>query len=778
MVALPVAFVTDLSGFEWLDLAALGGFGLFYLLLAVIRPGIFLRPLWWMVTHTVYHLRIFGRENIPQTGPVLLVCNHVSYVDWMLIWVSCPRRVRFVAWAGWNKNIVLRICLRVTDSIPIDAHAGPRAIVKALRQIAEALDQGEAICVFPEARLTRTGIMLPFHRGFERVMKMTRRPVPIVPICISQIWGSIFSYRHGRLIWKWPERIPYPVAVTFGEPLPPSITAPEVRLKIQELGADTAIREIGRSRPPHRQFVRVAARFRTMFRTCLIDTSTPQPRILSYAKTLVGAICLARWLKPQIGDGQNVGVWLPSSVGSALANIALAFLGKTSVNLNYTSSSDANRSAIQQTGIKIVLTSKRFLSRMPWNIGDEVQLIYLEEAAGAIGKWQRIRTFLYVLLLPGWFLEYAILGLGRHKLSDIVTIMFSSGSTAEPKGVMLSHANIAANVESFAAHVDLNARDRLLGILPFFHAFGYTCTLWAPAMIGGSAVYYPDPRQAKEIGELCKRFHCTGFLATATFLRFYIRRCEPDDFKSLRILICGAEKLPVSLAREFEAKFGVLPLEGYGCTELSPVVAANIPDMDIGGLKQIGNKMGTIGPPIVGIAGKFVNPDTFETLAPAQEGLLLIKGANVMVGYLNRPEETARAVRAGWYVTGDMGFFDEDGFITLTGRISRFAKIAGEMVPLEKVEEDIHKMLGTTERVAAVSAVPCEKRGERLVVLYLPTMTMAVDEVTKKLCEMGVPNLWIPADRDFYRINEMPVLGSGKLDLRKVKELALALACR
>ena len=450
-------------------------------------------------------------------------------------------------------------------------------------------------------------------------------------------------------------------------------------------------------------------------------------------------------------------------------------LGKTSVNLNYTSSVQSNRSAVQQTGMKTLITSKRFLSRMPWNVTEEVKIIHLEDAAGAIGKWQRIRTFLGVLFLPGWILEYIVLGLGKHRLKDILTIVFSSGSTGEPKGVMLSHANVSSNVESFSADVDLNYRDRLLGVLPFFHSFGFTVTLWAPIMIGASAVYYPDPRQAKEIGELCRKCHCTGFLGTATFLRFYLRRCEVNDFKSLRLLVCGAEKLPVSLAREFEAKFGILPLEAYGCTELSPAATANISDMEIGGMKQIGNKMGSVGTPFLGIATRFVNPDTYEILPPGQEGLLLIKGANVMVGYLNKPEETAKVIRDGWYVTGDMGSIDEDGFIFLTGRLSRFAKIGGEMVPLERVEEDIHKVLGTAERVVAVTAVPDEKRGERLIVLYLPALTMPIGELTKKLSETGLPNLWIPGDRDFYPIAEIPVLGTGKTDLRKVKEMALAI---
>ncbi len=772
-----LAYITG-AGLEWADLGILAAAFVAYLLLSFIWPAAVLKPLWWLVTHTIYRMRVHGKQHVPISGPALLVCNHVSYVDWMLIWAACPRRVRFVAWAGWKKNPLLRLFLRVTNSIPIDGNAGPKAIVAALKRITEALDNGEVVCIFPEARLTRTGRMLPFHRGFERVLKQARNPLAVIPVCISQLWGSIFSYRGGRVIWKMPQRLPYPVSIMFGEALPSTVKAPEVRQRIQELSAESAIRDSDRSRPMHRHFVRVAAHFRQLFRPCFIDTTGPKARTVSYSKALVGAMVIAKWLKGQIGPEKNVGLWLPSSVGSALANIALAFLGRTSVNLNYTAGSDAIRSAVKQTEMKSVVTSKRFLARMPLDLGPDVKLVILEEAAAAISKWQRIRTFLTVLFLPGWMIERWILGLGRHSLDDIATIIFSSGSTGEPKGVMLSHRNIAANAESTVAHIDVQHRDRILGVLPFFHSFGYTVTLWMPLAIGGSTVYHADPRQAKEIGELCRTHRCSIFLGTATFMRFYMRRSQPEDFKTLRLIVCGAEKLAPALARDFEAKFGILPLEGYGITELSPVISANMPDQEIDGVKFVCNKIGTVGHPIPGVAARIVDIDSRQLAPVGHEGLIFIKGANIMVGYLNKPEKTAEVIVDGWYDTGDMGFVDEDGFITITGRMSRFAKVAGEMVPLEKVEEDLHAALGTTDRVLAVTALPDPKRGERLVVVHLDTLTVPIHELTKKLSERGLPNLWIPDDRDFHLVSEMPVLGSGKLDLRKLTAMAAAVGSR
>jgi acyl-[acyl-carrier-protein]-phospholipid O-acyltransferase / long-chain-fatty-acid--[acyl-carrier-protein] ligase len=404
-----------------------------------------------------------------------------------------------------------------------------------------------------------------------------------------------------------------------------------------------------------------------------------------------------------------------------------------------------------------------------------VEMIYLEDFRKEVGQLERFAAIALAVLLPGW-LQERLLGLQSHKITDLATVVFSSGSTGDPKGVMLSHGNIAANVESMIAAIGLRGTDRVLGVLPFFHSFGYTVTLWAPLQLAASSCYHVDPRQAKEIGELCKKYACTIFLTTPTFLRFCLRRCEPDDFKTLRILACGAEKLTLALGDEFHKKFGILPLEAYGCTELSPAAAANVPDGEQDGFRQIGNKPGTIGQPLPGVAAKIVDPDTFADLAPGKEGLLLIYGANVMQGYLGRPELTKEVIRDGWYVTGDIAKCDEDGFITLTDRLSRFSKIGGEMVPHQKIEDQLHEILGTTDRHFVVTAVPDESKGERLVVIHLPLNGTDTRSLWQQLSGRGLPNLWVPRERDFFAVSELPVLGTGKVDLKKIKELALAKA--
>jgi acyl-[acyl-carrier-protein]-phospholipid O-acyltransferase/long-chain-fatty-acid--[acyl-carrier-protein] ligase len=758
------------SWFDWrIVVAALGSVIVIGCLLLLWRgPGLLIRLPLWLITHTIYRLRVLGRENVPARGGALLVCNHVSYIDWLLLLAAAKRFVRFVIFNGWTRQWGFRRILRWSRVIPIDAAAGPRKIVESLRAASAALAKGDLVGIFAEGRMTRTGFLLPFHRGFEQIVK--RVPAPIIPVCLDQVWGSIFSLRGGKQFLRWPQELPYPVRAAFGKPMPPTANAAEVRMAIQKLSADCALAESGRRRPVHRQFVRMASRH--PFRTCLIDPiGTGQT--LSYGKALAGAMCLARHLRPMLADEPIVGLWVPPSVGGVLANIALALLGKTTVNLNYTTAAEAVQSAVRQCNIRHVLTSRRFALKVPLDAGPGVELVYLEDLRDKITNGQRIRAFLKVLLLPTFVLDRWVLGLGKHKPDDLATIIFSSGSTGEPKGIMLSHRNITSNIESAVQAIDLRPGDRILGVLPFFHSFGYTVTLWAPLQVGFSAIYHPDPRQAKEIGELCRKYQCTIYLSTPTFLRFCLRRCDPSDFKSLRILVTGAEKLPLPLAQDFKQKFGIEPLEGYGCTELSPMAATNVPDVEIDGFKQIGHKPGTIGQPLPGVAARVVNPETFEPLPPGQEGLLLMYGPNVMVGYLNQPELTREAIRDGWYVTGDMATIDEDGFITITGRLSRFAKVAGEMVPLEKVEDQLHDILQTSEKVCAVTCVPDEARGERLVVLYTALDGLDLHEVWRKLGERGLPNLWVPAERDFFKVPELPVLGSGKLHLQQVKQMAL-----
>jgi acyl-[acyl-carrier-protein]-phospholipid O-acyltransferase/long-chain-fatty-acid--[acyl-carrier-protein] ligase len=349
-------------------------------------------------------------------------------------------------------------------------------------------------------------------------------------------------------------------------------------------------------------------------------------------------------------------------------------------------------------------------------------------------------------------------------------VIFSSGSTGDPKGVVLSHFNIGSNVEAIAQVFRTRPDDRVIDVLPLFHSFGYVL-LWLAGHRGLAMVCHANPLEAAAIGALVQRYEATILLATPTFLQLYMRRCTPAQFGSLRLVIAGAEKLGEPLARGFEETFGIRPLEGYGMTECSPVVAVSTLDYRAPGFFQPGSRRGFVGHPLPGVVVRIVDPETDATLGPDSPGMVLIKGPNVMKGYLGRDDLTAAVMRDGWYVSGDIGLVDADGFLKITGRLSRFSKIGGEMVPHERVEEALHQAIGTDTRVFAVTAVGDDRKGEQLAVLYT-TDEGRVRQALENLGSSGLPNLFIPRRDHFFKVDTLPILGTGKLDLRALKRIA------
>jgi acyl-[acyl-carrier-protein]-phospholipid O-acyltransferase/long-chain-fatty-acid--[acyl-carrier-protein] ligase len=340
---------------------------------------------------------------------------------------------------------------------------------------------------------------------------------------------------------------------------------------------------------------------------------------------------------------------------------------------------------------------------------------------------------------------------------------------------MLTQSNIASNVEAVDNVFHLKPDDVVLGLLPFFHSFGFTGTLWLALALHPKAVYHYNPLDPRMVGKLAQDHRATILMSTPTFLRAYIKRVEKEQFKTLDLVVVGAEKMPLDLANEFREKFGVMPTEGYGTTEMSPVAAINIPDHRSGGSTQIGTKLGTVGRPIPGVIARVVDVDTGAVLPVNTAGLLQIKGPNIMQGYLNQPAKTAELIQDGWYNSGDMAKIDEEGFIEITGRMSRFSKIGGEMVPHIRVEELLTRLTenGETDGTVrlAVTAVPDSRKGERLIVLHKP-FSKPVDQVIRELGDSGIPNLWIPDREAFVQVEAIPILGTGKLDLRNLKTMA------
>ncbi len=521
-----------------------------------------------------------------------------------------------------------------------------------------------------------------------------------------------------------------------------------------------------------RKFVRMCRR--NLHRTKIVDSSGAE---LSGAGLLTATLALRRLMRREVlaADETHVGVLLPPSAGAVLANAALTLDRRVAVNLNYTVTSEVVNACSNLCGIRHVLTSRRMLERLPLKL--DASPVYVEDLKERLTRTDKALAAVATWLLPAALLD-RLLGLTAVRPDDVMTVMFTSGSSGMPKGAMLTYANIGANLAAVDDLIHMRSSDALLGVLPMFHSFGYTTTLWTALVFDPKGVYHYSPLEARQIGALCRKHGCTILIATPTFLRTYMRRCEPDDLRTLDVVFGGAEKLPLELAEAFQRRFGVLPVEGYGATELSPVVAGNRPPSryPLSGdavPDRCGNRPGTVGRPLANVEVKVVDLDSGADLPPGQQGMLLVRGPSVMKGYFKRPDLTAEVMRGSWYVTGDLAVIDDDGFITITGRVSRFSKIGGEMVPHLRVEAAVHEALADeeNERQLAVTAICDRTRGERVVVLHTGLGVPAA-EICRRILAGGLPPLWIPSPDSFRQVVSIPQLGTGKLDLMRLKELA------
>lgn len=739
-------------------------FGIFTLVASIyvlsVVPEFLVRFCLWLLTHTIYRIRIDGQDNVPSRGPALLVCNHLSHVDGALVGACIQRFVRFLVYKPYYEHWAVNPLLRMLHAIPV---GGGREAVTAIQAARRELQNGHVVCIFAEGAISRTGNLLPFKRGLEKIVDGL--DVPIVPVYLDRVWGSVFSFKGGRFLWKWPARFPYPVTVSFGAPLPATTPAAEVRVALMGVGARATTVRRGDREVLGRQFIASAKRHWGSF--CMADSSTPP---LTYGRALVGAILLSRWIRRHAGAAPRIGILLPASVGGALANIATAIAGKTSVNLNFTAGRESMTAAIEKCGITTILTSRKFVAKA--EIEPLPGMVFLEDVLPAFTPLAKAAMVVTAFLLPAPLLSR--LYTRESDAGSLATIVFSSGSTGVPKGVMLTHRNILANVDAIAQVFHLRPDDVMVGVLPFFHSFGFAVTLWLPLIDGFGAVFHPNPMDGKTIGEMAARYRGTILVSTPTFCAGYIRKCQREQFAHVRYALVGAEKLRESIATAFREKFGITLLEGYGCTEMSPVVAVNAPDVNEQGGFQRGSQAGTVGHPLPGVVAKVVDAETGEGPLIGKEGLLLVNGPNRMVGYLGDPDRTAEVLRDGWYVTGDIACIDDAGFIRITDRLSRFSKIAGEMVPHMKIEEQIQALLDA-QYTCTVTSVPDDARGERLVGFYTDPELPASD-LWERLCRTELPRLWLPKREDLRFVEAIPSLGTGKVDLRAVRQLAASAA--
>jgi len=727
--------------------------------LCYFDPMLTLRFKLWLVNTFAVRMRPAGREYLPEKGGVLLVGNHISVVDALLLQSAISREIHFVVGAdllqsSWNS------VARGLHTVPVAPKASETELNQAVEKIRGLLKDGHCVCVNTEAVLSAEGSELPWHQDYTTLTQDTQATV--VPVYMARLWQTLYTFEEGKVQWRWPG-FRFPVPVRFGPPLDAGLPAHKVREAVQRCGMESYLKRAHRFDLLHEGFIRSARKNKK--KLAVSDAVTGE---LSYFKLLVGSIVFARKLHKRLDDNRVVGVLLPPSIGGTLTNLALQIMGRTVVNLNYTVSPSVMASCAQKAGLTQVLTSKKFLEKLPLEVPGETVL--LEDIKETVTGKDRIVAMLYGLLAPVRTIEKSV-GAQPRTENDLATIIFSSGSESEPKGVMLTHRNIVSNIESALETFPTNQDSCVVGYLPFFHSFGYMATLWMPLTRGLSATYHANPLEPKVIGGLVQKYRGTIMIGTSTFLQSFLRRCEPEQLQSLEFVICGAEKLTSRVRLAFKEKFGVEPLEGYGTTECAPAVSVNIPDLASPGFYYRGTRHDTIGRPIPGISVRIVDPDSGAEMPLGESGMLLVKGPNIMRGYLEQPEKTASVLKDGWYETGDIATIDNESFIAITDRLARFSKIAGEMVPHTKVEETLHGLLGLTEQSLAVASLPDPQKGEKLVVLHiLPEEQL--QELLGKLDQTGLPNLWVPRASNFHRIDEIPVLGTGKIDIKTIKKKA------
>jgi acyl-[acyl-carrier-protein]-phospholipid O-acyltransferase / long-chain-fatty-acid--[acyl-carrier-protein] ligase len=712
------------------------------------------------VLRCLYRVMTHGLRNLPRGG-FLLLPNHITWVDAIVLQLACPRPIRYIIDQEFYRKPLLRPFLRIVHCIPIDARHSHTAVRAATKRIAE----GEIVCLFPEGQLERAGTLLRLQRGYELIARHAK--APIVPAWLDQLWGSIFSFQGGRFFTKLPTKIPYRITVAFGKPLDYEIAdIATVREELLKLGEFCFSQRRALDRHLAEECVRGLKR--KPFATAVID-GTDQSK-LSRAKLLGAAAALSRHLRKEFSD-ERIAIVLPASKGSMLANLAVTLAAKVPVDLNFTIGRAANQSCCKRAKLRVAISATQFMERLedfPW----PECVLKLDELMPRM-KRQIILWWMMSILVPTRLL-LRLLQIPKEGGHAEAVLLFTSGTTGEPKGVVISHRNVVGNVSQFRQLLDATKDDAILASLPFFHTFGSTVTLWYPLVEGVRIVTYPKPLEAAKNAALIERYKLTLLLATPTFLRGYLRKAEPDKLRSLRLVITGAEKLPLDLAKNFEARFNQKVFEGYGLTETSPVVSVNLPEpqpTEPSEHVQPSSRLGSVGKMAPGIAAEIREPETGRKLSLHETGMLWLRGVNIFEGYLHDPERTADVLQNGWLKTGDLGRFDEDGFLYIEGRLSRFSKIGGEMVPHEAIESRIVDLLGLSgrdERPIAIMGVQDEAKGEALVLLSAVDVDLA--ELRSKLHDAGVPNLWIP--KQVQRVESIPVLASGKLDLKKCKEVA------
>ena len=718
-----------------------------------------------------YSLEVLGLKNMPESGGVLLLGNHISWIDWAIVQMACPRPVRFVMERSIYEKWYLKGFLDFFGVVPISRGSSKTA----LANITDLLNSGEVVCIFPEGTISRSGQLAEFQRGYEKAAE--NADGIILPFYLRGLWGSWFSRSSERLKSIRAESVKRDIVVSFGTPLPIDTPVDLLKKRVFELSVDSWQRYTENLPSISHAWLDTVKRMGN--EASVVDTGS-EP--LSNSRFAAACFAFAKLIGKRSKEEKNVGLLLPTSSAGAIVNMATLLLGKTVVNLNFTASNDALLAAINNAEIKSIYSSRRFLDKLEKKGVDlnpvlkELDVHFMEDLKQELSKSRILFYLLCIKLLPAWTLK--LFFCRPVTLTDNAAILFSSGSEGAPKGVMLSHQNIMANLKQISDVLNTEETDVVMATLPLFHAFGLTVTTFMPLVEGIPVVCHPDPTDAVNVAKSIARYRATIFCGTSTFLRLYVknRRVHPLMLESLRIVVAGAEKLNEDVRTSFKLKFNKDIYEGYGATETTPVASVNIPDrLDTTYWRiQSGSKNGSVGMPLPGTSFRIVDPDSLEELDTGVDGLILIGGSQVMRGYLNDPDKTNEVITViddkRWYKTGDKGHLDEDGFLYIVDRYSRFAKLGGEMISLTAVEEKIREVLEKPELELVAVNLADEKKGEKIVLLI--NEEIIEDQLRKAMLEANCNPMMIPAEL-IYEEN-IPKLGSGKTDFTAARSRALA----
>ena len=780
-------FMQNIFMFLFLILTALFGYLnisstiLFYLIALVAfgaviytlitMPQSLVRYIVRLIVRMRYKIDVYGIENLESQRGILLLGNHISFLDWAILQIAYSRQIRFVVDREYYNRWYLKPFLKFAKTIPISS----RASKEALEEVTKALNRGQIVALFPEGHISRNGHLDSFKNGFERAAsKVDPKNAVIVPFYLRGLWEDNFSYASRKL--KNSRR--KDISVSFGKPMPINSRANEVKRAVFELSID-AWQEYAKRLPtiPNAWLENLSENSN---RLAIADSTGVE---LSKIRFATAVFLFHKKLKALLKDEQNIGLILPTTAAGAIANMAILTLGKTIVNLNYSSGDKSLAYAIDLAEIQTIITSRQFLVKLKAKgfdiskVLEKVKVLYLEDIKKSISKLEGLKMLLAVKILPLWLIKS--LYIEPRAIDETAAILFSSGSEGNPKGIELTHQNIMGNIKQIATLINASDDDVVLGTLPIFHSFGLTVTTLAPLIEDITVVCHPDPTDGYAIAKLCAKYQANFIFGTATFYRLYSRnrKIHPVMFDSLKLIVAGAEKLPQKVREEFSARFGKSIYEGYGATETTPVASVNIPDVvmvDDNYRIQVGNKPGTVGLPVPGSSFKIVDPESFKELPIGEDGMILIGGTQIMKGYLKNPKKTEEVIQEidgrRWYVTGDKGHLDEDGFLTIVDRYSRFAKLGGEMVSLGMVEELLSSILEEGSALA-VTAIEDSKKGEALVALLEGEMEL--EELKRRVKELTINPLYKPSK--FFKVEQIPRLGSGKVDLKGLKSFAVEL---